>query len=160
MADIKEKENNFWTTEKVEKLMVHAEENGIDYKDLDNPFYENDPELRRGNTLWEFTDWELEEIQKCATDVVYFANTYCRVMTDDGIRQINLRDYQVQILNQYQAHRKNIFVSPRQGGKCLLLPAKVITKDNKSVSISSLYTQKNKITILFKKILYYIYETI
>lgn len=119
MAEVKEKQNNFWTTEKVNKLLHDAEELGIDYKDVDNPFYENDPEIKKGNILWEFTEWELEEIRKCATDVVYFANTYCHVMTDDGIRQITLRDYQIQILNQYQLHRKNIFVSPRQSGKTI-----------------------------------------
>jgi hypothetical protein len=40
-------------------------------------------------------------------------------MTDEGIRQIILRDYQIQILRQYQNHRKNIFVSPRQSGKTI-----------------------------------------
>ena len=58
-------------------------------------------------------------MRKCAENVVYFANKYCKVMTDDGIQKINLRDYQVQILDQYQTHRKNIFVSPRQSGKTI-----------------------------------------
>lgn len=115
----KEKSGNFWSTAKVDKLMYDAEENGIDYKDVDNPFHENEPELRAGNILFEYTEWELNEIEKCASDVVYFANNYCHVMTDDGIRQITLRDYQIQILNQYQFHRKNVFVSPRQSGKTI-----------------------------------------
>lgn len=119
MATKEEKSSNFWSTAKVEKLVYDAEENGIDYKDVDNPFHENDPELRKGNILFEYTEWELEEIKKCAEDVVYFANTYCHVMTDEGIRQILLRDYQIQILNQYQHHRKNVFVSPRQSGKTI-----------------------------------------
>ena len=111
--------SNFWSTSKIDKLIFDAEENGIDYKDVDNPFHENDPELRKGNILFEYTEWELEEIKKCAEDVVYFANNYCHVMTDDGIKQIKLRDYQIQILNQYQYHRKNVFVSPRQSGKTI-----------------------------------------
>lgn len=114
-----EKLGNFWSTSRIEKLLYDAEENGIDYKEIDNPFHENEPELRRGNILFEYTDAELEEIKKCASDVVYFANKYCKVMTDDGIRQIDLRDYQIQILNQYQHHRKNVFVSPRQSGKTI-----------------------------------------
>ena len=114
-----EKSSNFWSSSKVEKLVYDAEENGIDYKDVDNPFHENDPELRKGNILFEYTEWELEEIKKCAEDVVYFADNYCHVMTDEGIRQISLRDYQIQILNQYQHHRKNVFVSPRQSGKTI-----------------------------------------
>jgi hypothetical protein len=111
--------NNYWSTAKVETLVYNAEEHGVDYKDVDNPFHENDPELRKGNILFEYTEWELEEMQKCAADVVYFANKYCHVMTDEGIRQIKLRDYQIQILNQYQFHRKNVFVSPRQSGKTI-----------------------------------------
>jgi hypothetical protein len=114
-----EKSGNFWSSARIEKLLYDAEENGIDYKEVDNPFHENEPELRRGNILFEYTDWELEEIKKCASNVVYFANNYCQVMTDDGIRQIELRDYQIQILNQYQHHRKNVFVSPRQSGKTI-----------------------------------------
>jgi len=111
--------NNYWSTEKVGTLIYNAEEHGVDYKDVDNPFHENDPELRKGNILFEYTEWELEEMQRCAADVVYFANKYCHVMTDEGIRQIQLRDYQIQILNQYQFHRKNVFVSPRQSGKTI-----------------------------------------
>ena len=111
--------NNYWSTAKVDTLIYNAEEHGVDYKDVDNPFHENDPELRKGNILFEYTEWELEEMQKCAADVVYFANKYCHVMTDEGIRQIQLRDYQIQILNQYQFHRKNVFVSPRQSGKTI-----------------------------------------
>jgi hypothetical protein len=114
-----EKSGNFRSSARIEKLLYDAEENGIDYKEVDNPFHENEPELRRGNILFEYTDWELEEIKKCASNVVYFANNYCQVMTDDGIRQIELRDYQIQILNQYQHHRKNVFVSPRQSGKTI-----------------------------------------
>ncbi len=114
-----EKSSNFWSSAKVEKLVYDAEENGIDYKDVDNPFHENDPELRKGNILFEYTECELEEIKKCAEDVVYFADNYCHVMTDEGIRQISLRDYQIQILNQYQHYRKNVFVSPRQSGKTI-----------------------------------------
>ena len=119
MAKEENGSSNFWSTERVDKLVYNAEENGIDYKDVDNPFHENDPELRKGNILFEYTEWELDEMRKCAEDVVYFADNYCHVMTDEGIRQIMLRDYQIQILNQYQHHRKNVFVSPRQSGKTI-----------------------------------------
>jgi hypothetical protein len=113
------KEGNIWTTERINKLLREAEDLGLDYKEIDNPFHENEPELRKGNILFQYTEEELEEMKKCASDVVYFANKYCKVMTDNGIKQILLRDYQVQILNQYQKHRKNIFVSPRQSGKTI-----------------------------------------
>lgn len=109
--------SNYWTTERVNKIIWNADENGVDFKDVDNPFHENDPDLRRGGILYEYTELEVEEFKKCAFDVTYFANTYCNVMTDEGIRKITLRDYQEQILTQYQEHRFNIFLSPRQSGK-------------------------------------------
>ena len=49
MSVKEEKSSNFWSSAKIEKLIYDAEENGMDYKDVDNPFHENDPELRKGN---------------------------------------------------------------------------------------------------------------
>lgn len=157
MPDTKEKESaSIWSTERVDNLLRMTEDMGIDYKEVDNPFHENEPELRRGNIIFEYTEEELKEIEKCAGDVVYFANKYCKVMTDDGIRQIHLRDYQIQILNQYQFHRKNVFVSPRQSGKCLLPTTKIILPGNKKVSMLDINNFK-KMNIL-KVILYKIYS--
>ena len=73
------KEGNIWTTERVEKLLREAEDLGLDYKEIDNPFHENEPELRKGNILFQYTEDELEEMKKCASDVVYFANKYCKL---------------------------------------------------------------------------------
>lgn len=121
MAEILQEKSstNYWTTAKVEELMRKADEDGLDYKSVDNPFHENDPELKKGRILFEMTDWEIEELKKCAADVIYFANKYCHVMTDEGVRQVVLRDYQIQILREYQANRFNIFLSPRQSGKTI-----------------------------------------
>ena len=119
-GDLLEKNSgSIWSTERVLKLLEDAEEYGLEYKDVENPFHENEPELKAGNVIWEYTEWELEEIQRCASDVIYFANNYCNVMTDEGIQKIKLRDYQIQILEQFQHHRKNVFVSPRQAGKTI-----------------------------------------
>lgn len=112
-----ESEDNYWTTEKVNALIEYANEEGLEFKEIDNPFYENDPALKKGNILFRFTPYELSELEKCASDVIYFANKYCRLMTDDGVKNVTLRDYQEQILTAYQNHRFNVFLSPRQAGK-------------------------------------------
>ena len=39
------------------------------------------------------TEAELKEITKCANDIVYFAEKYAVVMTDNGIQQVKLREY-------------------------------------------------------------------
>ena len=105
-----------WSTAKVNKV-VHAMEQGYQVK---NPFYESKPEWRQGNIVFEYTPYELDEIRKCARDIVYFANTYCQVMTDEGYQKITLRDYQEETLRTYQQQRFVIFLSARQTGKTIV----------------------------------------
>ena len=50
------------------------------------------------NIVFNYTPEELKEIKKCATDIVYFANKYCTVMTDEGLKTIKLRPYQEKML--------------------------------------------------------------
>lgn len=118
MTGVTEIESNYWSTQKVEQLLFRMEEEGLDYKSVDNPFHDGDPELKRSNLLYEYTPEEILEIEKCAKDVVYFAK-YCRVMTDDGLFYVKLRDYQESVLREYQASRFNIFLAPRQVGKSI-----------------------------------------
>ncbi len=118
MSEILEQESNYWSTKKIDELLFRVEEEGLDYKSVDNPFHDGDPELKRSNLLYEYTSDEILEMQKCAKDVVYFAR-YCRVMTDDGLFYVKLRDYQESVLREYQANRFNIFLAPRQVGKSI-----------------------------------------
>ena len=118
MTEITEIESNYWSTHKVQQLLFRMEEGGLDYKSVDTPFHDGDPELKRSNLLYEYTSEEILEIEKCAKDVVYFAK-YCRVMTDDGLFYVKLRDYQESVLREYQASRFNIFLAPRQVGKSI-----------------------------------------
>ena len=118
MTEVTEIESNYWSTQKVQQLLFRMEEEGLDYKSVDNPFHDGDPELKRSNLLYEYTPEEILEIEQCAKDVVYFAK-YCRVMTDDGLFYVKLRDYQESVLREYQASRFNIFLAPRQVGKSI-----------------------------------------
>lgn len=105
-----------WTSERVEQLMLALEEG---YKPKSTPFYEGNPNLRRGNVVFNYTPHELREIKKCATDIVYFANTYCTVMTDFGLQTIELRGYQEEMLRQFQKERFNVCLASRQIGKTI-----------------------------------------
>jgi len=105
-----------WTTEKVYKLLDAMEEG---YQASDHPFYEGDPNYKKGNIVYEYTDMEYEEVKKCAKDIIHFANTYCQVMTDEGYMKIKLRPYQERVLKSYQDNRWSIFVAPRQIGKTI-----------------------------------------
>lgn len=110
--------SNYWNTNKVNELLYKAEEEGLDFKSVDNPFHDSDPSLKRANILYEYTREEILEIEKCSKDAVYFSK-YCQVMTDEGLQYIKLRDYQVSVIKEYQANRFNVFLAPRQVGKSI-----------------------------------------
>ena len=105
-----------WSSKKVDQLMAAIEEG---YKPKSTPFYEGNPNLRKGNIVFEYTNKELQEIQKCARDIVYFANNYCTVMTDEGLQTITLRPYQENMLRQFQKERFNVCLASRQVGKTI-----------------------------------------
>ena len=105
-----------WNTQKVEQLMIAIDDG---YKPASVPFYEGNPNLRKGNIVFNYSDQEIQEIKRCAKDIVYFANTYCTVMTDHGLQTITLRPYQEVMLRQFQAERFNVCLASRQIGKTI-----------------------------------------
>jgi hypothetical protein len=160
MPEIEENESNYWSTDRVNELLWKIEEQGLDYKEVDNPFHDGDPELKRANILWEYTQEEILEIERCAKDVTYFAK-YCQVMMDHGLDYITLRDYQSSVLKEYQSHRFNVFLAPRQVGKCFLPTTNIIDKNNKKVPINTLENNKSKKLLkIIKNILYKLYKNI
>jgi hypothetical protein len=84
------------------------------------PFHEGDIDYRAAEIIYEYSEEELREIAKCATDIVYFANKYCVSMTDEGIRKIKLRPYQEKALRTYQENRWVVFLASRQIGKTVM----------------------------------------
>jgi len=107
-----------WNTARINDMMQKVDEEGLDFKSVDNPFHDNNPDLKRANVVWEYTREEILELKKCAEDVTYFSQ-YCKVMTDEGLQYISLRDYQESVLREYQNNRFSIFLAPRQVGKSI-----------------------------------------
>ena len=104
-----------WSTKKVNDLVL-AMDQGYRPK-ISLPFYENKQYLRKGNIVFEYTDEEISELAKCAQDIVYFAEKYAVVMTDEGVMQVELRDYQKTLLKDFQENRFNVVLASRQMGK-------------------------------------------
>ena len=104
-----------WSTKSVNELLL-ALDKGYRPK-VPLPFYEGKQFLRKGNIVFEYTEAEITELAKCANDIVYFAEKYAVVMTDDGVQQVKLRDYQKQMLRDFQHNRFNIVLASRQMGK-------------------------------------------
>jgi hypothetical protein len=152
-----QQETSYWTTARIDELLRRVDEEGLDYKSVENPFHDNNPELKRANVLWEYTKEEILEMKRCAEDVTYFAK-YCKVMTDTGLEYIRLRDYQDSVLREYQGSRFNIFLAPRQVGKCFLPTTEITLKDNKKLPIMDVQKGKNNsFFVKVKKILYKLY---
>ena len=162
-----EKDSRVWTTKKVNNYL-EAIENGEAPKI--SPFYDGDINLRKPNLTFKYTKHEYNELKRCAKDIVYFAENYAFVMTEEGIKQIKLRKYQKRVLKDYQNYRFNVFLSCRQSGKCCLQATILIKNERNEVfetTIEELYyhfykstTIKSKILNYFKKILLKIYKMI
>ena len=104
-----------WSTKSIDDLLVALDKG---YRpQVSMPFYEGKQFLRRGNIVFEYTDEEIAELARCANDIVYFAEKYAVVMTDEGIKQVRLRDYQKDLLRDFQHNRFNIVLASRQMGK-------------------------------------------
>ena len=82
-----------------------------------SPFFDGKIEMKAPELVYEYTREELEELARCANDVVYFGNKYCYSMTDEGIRQIALRPYQEDMLAAFQDNRFVVMLASRQIGK-------------------------------------------
>jgi hypothetical protein len=104
-----------WSTKQINDLLL-ALDQGYRPK-VKMPFYEGKQFLRKGNIVFEYTDDEIAELARCATDIVYFAEKYAVVMTDDGIKRVKLREYQKRMLRNFQNERFNIVLASRQMGK-------------------------------------------
>lgn len=59
----------------------------------------------------------ISEIKKCRKDIVYFANTYFRIIGDGGLQVIKLYPKQEEMLRAMQKESRLIVLAPRQVGK-------------------------------------------
>jgi len=115
--DVENDQMNIWSTERYNQF-IEALDNGINIKG-GSPFHDRNPNLRKGNLAFKYTDFEKSEIKKCAKDITYFANNYATVMTDEGLRTIKLRDYQSEMIEGFVDNRFNITLAARQIGKTI-----------------------------------------
>ena len=93
---------------------------GIVVKKYQNPWLKSEIGLRRAGVTFKMTADEQQEYVRCALDVHYFTEKYCKVKTEDGsINNIKLRDYQKEILDNFVSSRFNILMASRQVGKTI-----------------------------------------
>lgn len=80
--------------------------------------YLGNQNIKRFGVSQQYTKEELNEYIKCANDPIHFINTYYKMVTlDSGLRQIQLWDYQKEIINTINQNRFTIVKAPRQSSK-------------------------------------------
>ena len=117
---------NLWTSESIDLANKGLAEG---YKLKDNPYLKSvrGALLRKANLAFRYSDDELECMEACAEDIIFFANNFGKLK--DGPRgwsNIVLRDYQENTLRQYDKERWNILMFPRQSGKTTTTVLKIV----------------------------------
>jgi hypothetical protein len=93
---------------------------GVVIKRYQNPWLKSEVGLRRAGVTFKMTPSEQQEYVRCALDVHYFTEQYCKVKTEDGsIGNIRLRDYQKDMMDNFVNNRFNILMASRQVGKTI-----------------------------------------
>ena len=118
------------TKEIVEKQMIFTTKfvdeatnkinDGIVIKRYQNPWLKSEVGLRRAGVSFRMSPEEQAEYIRCAVDIHYFTEMYCKVKTEDGsVGKIILREYQKEILDNFVNSRFTILMASRQVGKTI-----------------------------------------
>ena len=113
---------------------------GIVVKRYQNPWLKSEVGLRRQGVTFKMTVDEQQEYVRCAVDVHYFVEKYCKVKREDGsIGSIKLRDYQKEMLDNFVNSRFNILMASRQVGKTIsssiFMLHKILFDNDKNIMI-------------------------
>jgi hypothetical protein len=92
---------------------------GIVLKRYQNPWLKGEVGIKRSGISFRMSPDEQQEYIRCALDIHYFTEQYCKTKREDGsVGAIKLRDYQEEILDNFVQSRFNILMASRQVGKC------------------------------------------
>lgn len=113
---------------------------GVIVKRFQNPWLKGEIGLRRSGLVFQMSKEEQEEYIKCALDIHYFTEKYCKVKTEDGtVNNIKLRKYQKEVLDDFVGKRFNILCASRQVGKTILTSIfmihTILFKNDKNIMI-------------------------
>jgi hypothetical protein len=101
--------------------------------------YRDNPLLKKVGVNLEYTQEQVDEYVKCANDVNYFSK-YVKIITlDHGLININLYDFQRDMLNTFNDNRFTIVKCPRQSSKtttCVIFMLwTILFQDTQSVAL-------------------------
>ena len=114
--------NKIWTTKLVNETLKKMEAGAPADTSC---FWNQDTGFRAADINFQMTQEETEEFIKCSEDIIYFSNKYCYAMTDEGVANIELRPYQIEMLRAFQHNRFVVMLASRQIGKCFLFNTRI-----------------------------------
>jgi hypothetical protein len=102
--------------------------------------YNGNANLKRENQSIEWTPDLVNEYVRCSQDVVYFTETYMKIISiDKGLINFKLYDYQKEMLQSFANNRFNIVTTARQAGKstttCAFILWYIIFNPDKTVAL-------------------------
>jgi hypothetical protein len=93
----------------------------------------NDKTTHRGNinlkaegVKQQWTQEQIDEWVKCSTDPVYFIETYCRIISEDGVVKFQLRDYQREMVETVFHNKFVLIGTARQAGKSTTVSSMIV----------------------------------
>lgn len=104
------------------------------------PSYNGNSRLKQVGFDIDYELWQIDEIEKCAEDPIYFIETYCKIVSlDHGLVPFKLYDCQKEKVNTILNNRKVILMEGRQQGKTITSAACILWytlfQKNKTVAI-------------------------
>jgi hypothetical protein len=102
--------------------------------------YNGNPNLKKVNQSIDWTPERVQEYVKCRDDIVYFVETYMKIINvDKGLMNFTLYPYQKVMLRNFVDNRFNIITTARQAGKstttCAFILWYIIFHDDKVVAL-------------------------
>jgi len=139
MANLENEKQMVFTTRLVDEATDKIND-GIVIKRYQNPWLKSEVGLRRAGVTFKMSSDEQQEYVRCALDVHYFVEKYCKVKREDGsVGNIFLRDYQKEILDNFVNSRFNILMASRQVGKtissAIFMLHKILFDNDKNIMI-------------------------
>ena len=89
--------------------------------------YLGNPRLKKANVKLDYTKEQVEELAKCANDILYFCNNYMKIVNvDEGLMNFQTYSFQDNIIHSVQKNRFTICKMPRQSGKTTVMTALIL----------------------------------
>jgi hypothetical protein len=101
--------------------------------------FRGNSKIKKVGIPFEYTQFHIDEFIKCKEDIFYFIENYFKIVVEDGLEIMKLRDYQYDTIKSMLDNRFTMMIQSRQSGKTEAVRAficwYVIFNDYKTVAI-------------------------